>query len=215
MNLLYLWVVLMALFQSINGQISLTLLDDNLSPVTQETIEFMTEQEQVLGSCITNSNGHCVITLDNAPIDASGLIRGTLSIKERGKRPITWPGGQITIQLQLDDSGKLTVPSDLYVTRTPKATFGVQVEEVPEVTQTLVLASPTRRATPIIASASTPTIAATSTPKIAATNTPTGEVISVMDDKSSYSVWFQIALLVILIAAALVYVSGSKGTETS
>ena len=202
----------MALFQSINGQISLTLLDNNLSPVAQETIEFMTEQEQVLASCVTNSDGHCVITLDNAPTDASGLIRGSLSIKERGKRPITWPGGQITIELLLDDSGKLTVPSDLYVTRTPKATFGVQEEEVLEVTQT---PAPQESAIPVIASASTATIAPTSTPKIAATSTPTEEDPSVMDDKPSYWVWFQIALLIILIAAALVYMSLTKGTETS
>ena len=201
----------MALFQSINGQISLTLLDENLSPVVQETIEFMTEQEQILAHCVTNSNGHCVITLDNAPTDASGLIRGSLSIKERGKRPLTWPGGQITIELLLDDSGKLTVPSDLYVTRTPKATFGVQ-EEVLEVTQT---PAHQESAIPVITPTNTPTIATTSTPKIAAMSTPTGEENEIMNDTSSYSVWFQIALLIILIAAALIYMSLTKGTETS
>ena len=215
MNLFYLFILWLALFQSANEEISVTLLDENKSPIAQETIQFMTEQKQFLGSCITNLNGRCTITFTNAPTDASGLIRGALSIKDHGRRPIIWPGGPITIQLQLSDSGTLDVPSDLYVTRTPKTAPQTLVPEVVQ-TKTSALPSPTMPAststvvsTPISAASivNTPisTASVVSTPINTTTHAPTP-----IEDKTlwglSYSLWFQIGLLIILIVAATYYV---------
>ena len=119
MNLFYLFILWSTLFQVADGEIAVTLVNENQSPIGQEGIEFVTEQQQVLGSCVTNSGGRCTITIQNAPTDASGFIRGSLLLGDRGRRPVLWPGGQIEIQIMLKD-GKVDVPSDAYVTRTPK-----------------------------------------------------------------------------------------------
>ena len=233
MNLFYLFLLSLALFQSANGEISVTLLDEKVSPIAQETIQFMTEQQQVLGSCITNPLGRCTITIQDAPTDASGFIRGALSIRDHGRRPIIWPGGPITIQLQLSDSGTLDVPSDLYVTRTPKASPQTLV---PEVVQTK-LPSPTMPAsTSSVVSTPTSTASVVSTPtstvSYARRPTSTASVVSTpintttharppIEDKTlwglSYSLWFQIGLLIILIVAATYYVltTLSNGNEAS
>ena len=216
MNLFYLFILWLALFQSANGEILVTLLDEKESPIAQETIQFMTEQQQVLGSCITNTLGRCTITIQDAPTDASGFIRGALSIRDHGRRPIIWPGGPITIQLQLSDSGTLDVPSDLYVTRTPKASPQTLESEVVQ-TKTSALSSPSVPA---------------STPNAVNTPTSTSTVVSIptstpssggppIEDKTlwgvSYSLWFQIGLLIILIAAATYYVltTLSNGNDAS
>ena len=179
----------------------------------------MTEQKQFLGSCITNLNGRCTITFTNAPTDASGLIRGALSIKDHGRRPIIWPGGPITIQLQLSDSGTLDVPSDLYVTRTPKASPQTLESEVTQTKTSPIASTPTLISTPI----STPSAVSTpiSTPSVVSTPISTASVVSTpintttharppIEDKTlwglSYSLWFQIGLLIILIVAATYYV---------
>ncbi len=137
MNLFYLFIVWSALFQVADGEIVVTLLNENQSPIGQELIEFATEQQQVLGSCLTNSQGRCTITIQNAPTDASGFIRGSLLLGDRGQRPVLWPGGQIEIQIMLE-GGKVDIPSDAYVTRTPKPEItptvqdGLQATPVPQ-----------------------------------------------------------------------------------
>ena len=203
-NLFILWL---ALFQSANEEISITLLDENKSPIAQETIQFMTEQPQVLGSCITNTLGRCTITIQDAPTDASGFIRGALSIKDHGRRPIIWPGGPITIQLILD-SGTLDVPSDLYVTRTPKASPQTLVPEVVQ-TKTSALPSPTMPAsTSSVVSTPISTPSAVSTP----ISTPSSESTLIEDNRLTgfeYLLCFQIGLLIILIAAVTYYVSAT------
>lgn len=119
MNLFYLLILWSTLFQIADGEIAVTLVNENQSAIGQESIEFVTEQQQVLGSCVTNSQGRCTITIQNAPTDASGFIRGSLLLGDRGRRPVLWPGGQIEVQIMLE-GGKVDVPSDAYVTRTPK-----------------------------------------------------------------------------------------------
>lgn len=219
MNLFYLFILWLALFQSANGEILVTLLDEKKSPIAQETIQFMTEQQQVLGSCITNTLGRCTITIQDTPTDASGFIRGALSIRDHGRRPVIWPGGSITIQLILDN-GKLDVPSDLYVTRTPKASPQTLESEVVQ-TKTSALSSPTIPAsTPSAVNTPTSASTAVSTPTSASTvvSTPTSTPV---EDKTlwglSYSLWFQIGLLIILIAAATYYVltTLSNGNDAS
>ena len=215
MNLFYLFILWLPLFGSANGEISVTLLDEKESPIAQETIQFMTQQQQVLGNCITNTLGRCTITIQDAPTDASGFIRGALSIKDHGRRPIIWPGGLITIQLQLSDTGTLDVPSDLYVTRTPKASPQTLESEVTQ-TKTSALPSPT-----IPASTSTVVSTPISVASVVSTPISTASVVSTpintttharppIEDKTlwglSYSLWFQIGLLIILIVAATYYV---------
>lgn len=215
-NLFILWL---ALFQSANGEISVTLLDEKESPIAQETIQFMTEQQQVLGSCITNTLGRCAITLTDAPTDASGFIRGALSIKDHGRRPIIWPGGTLKIDLILEE-GKLDVPSDLYVTRTPKALPQTLVPEVVQTKTSPIASTPTLISTPI----STPSSVSTPISTPSAVSTPISTPSSggpPIEDKTlwglSYSLWFQIGLLIILIAAATYYVltTLSNGNDAS
>lgn len=207
MNLLFLWLTL---FQLANGQIAITLVNENDSPLTQENIEFLTENQQVLARCVTNSLGRCTITIENAPTDASGFIRGSLSINDHGQRPLLWPGGQIEVQLVLED-GKLRVPSDAYVTRTPK----------PEATPT---AQEPLQATPTVQE----TLQATETIQepLQATETvqePLQATPAAQEQNGELPAWratifdslFQIFLIFIMLIALALYIIKSKTHDNS
>lgn len=201
MNLLYLFLLSLALFQFANGEILVTLVDENKSLIAQETIEFVTEEQQVLASCVTNSQGRCTITIAFAPTDASGFIRGGLLLGDRGRRPIIWPGGKINIQIMLD-GGKVDVPSDLYVTRTPKpkATPTVQSELQATPTEELVTRIIQEQlVTPTVQSEQQASPTQTLVPENQLTQPEM--VTSIFDE-----ILFQVGLLVILLIALAIYV---------
>ena len=119
--------ILFLLAQTTSGQVTVTLLDSQQAPVVSETIELVNEQRQTIGSCVTNANGRCTITLSEIPADSSGFIRGTIAIPGRGQRPVIWPGGPLEVSIILDPAGQIFVPSDHYATKTPESLMSDQL----------------------------------------------------------------------------------------
>ena len=223
MNYFFYLLIAFALFQTTNGEIEITLLDEKEKPIAEETIQFVTEQQEVLASCVTNGNGRCTITLDNAPADPSGFIRGTLAIKGRGRRPVIWPGGPFELTLTLDEAGKLPIPSDLYVTRTPKVQNSTP-SSAPSATGTSSLMS-TPSGTPFGTPSGTPsgTLSGTPSGTLSGTlpGTPSGTPPGTSEDtpittsESNASFLFQIGLLIILTGATIIYVWLSRQSDIS
>lgn len=201
MKIFYLFLLWSTLFQLADGQIAVTLVNENRSPVAQENISFVTEQQQVLASCYTNSQGRCTITVQNAPTDASGFIRGSLSINDRGRRPVLWPGGQIEVQIMLKD-GRVDVPSDAYVTRTPK----------PEATETV---QPTETAQQSLQPTETVQEPLQTTPTIQEPLQPTETIQEQNEEQpawhaSIFDSLFQIFLILIMLIALTFYIMKSN-----
>jgi hypothetical protein len=93
--------------------VSLTHTDG--SGVVGEPIVFVHESGLAMGECLTDSNGRCDITLDDNLVDNTGFIRGWLDVGERGslgRRAIIWRGGDITVDLSLQN-GQLDIPLHL------------------------------------------------------------------------------------------------------
>lgn len=80
-------------------EVSLTLFD---------TAEFPPIQIMA-GSCVPDAEGSCRIDIADPPRDQAGFIRGELSIASGSKRSITWVGGNIEVDLILDEHGSIVV----------------------------------------------------------------------------------------------------------
>ena len=103
-----------------SGSILLTVTAATDLPASGITATFEAEGGQTFGSCTTDRGGRCTISVQSAPTGASGLFRGAVVIEGRGRRPVTWPSGEsLDLTIQLDESGQIGVPADLFPTRTP------------------------------------------------------------------------------------------------
>lgn len=130
------------------GELQITLYDATGTPLPQTLLHFISEGGLPLASCGTDAAGRCTLSIEAAPTDAAGLIRGTLQVEGHGSRPLIWPGGPLTLVLQLDESGHLPVGHDVYATRlpairtlSPTPTSGDPTPKVP--TGVPILPSPT------------------------------------------------------------------------
>ena len=62
------------------------------------------------GNCRTDENGRCQISItQKAPRDQGGFLRGYLVVGEYGQRTLLWPGGQLEVNVWLDQAGSLDV----------------------------------------------------------------------------------------------------------
>ncbi len=196
----FLILLFIVLFQTASGEITVTLLDTGETRVVGETIQFITQEQAVMASCVTNISGRCTMTI-NAPSDASGFIRGALAISGRGQRPVIWPGGGLELTLTLNDAGQLKIPSDLYVTRTPQNT---PVEITPETTPEITPETTAETTPETTAEATT-----TSTPTIISLVTPTSSSTTSPETPTDFKFWWQLGLITILIAALIIYIWSS------
>lgn len=117
----YLFLIFLIL-QTSQGRITVTLLDAQENPVSGNVASLMSSSGQVIADCTTNSNGSCTILVEEVTADESGLIRAVLTIASRGRRSVIWPGGPLEVTINLDENGQIFVPSDHYITPTPKNT---------------------------------------------------------------------------------------------
>ena len=192
------FLIFSSFLQTTEGQLTITLLDSQQQAAANESIRLMTETDELLGSCVTNLTGRCTINVA-ALDDSSGLIRGTLVISARGTRPVIWPGGPLTVQLVLDENGQLPQIVDVLATRVKTATPEPSRTAEPSQTAELVATEDTEKRTPeptvsAIAPAATVPIDATAT--------------TVLDERDSVTGhnWYLFALIIILLAALLLYI---------
>ena len=197
MNLFWIvFFIFSSFLQTTDGQLTIILLDHQQRAAANESISFMTETDELLASCVTDLNGRCTINVA-APSDSSGLIRGTLIISERGKRAVIWPGGPLTVQLVLDENGQLPQIVDVLATRVKTATPEPErtVEPVTTVTKTSI-AEPV--ATESEMASERPT---GQNPPLATATTPLEQTNTVTTRN-----WWSFALIIILLAALLLYI---------
>ena len=207
------------------------MLSDTNQPMVGETLSFASEQQEVLASCITNASGRCTMILADVEADASGLIRGTL-LTGRGQRPIIFKGELFEITLTLDETDQLNIPSDAYVTRTPDrspqpkttattttqvdttATTTTQVDTTATTTtQVDTTATTTTQVDTTATTTAQPEMTATTTtqPEMTATTTTQQEATApVALEKNNLYFWLQLGLIIILIAAAVIYFWASQ-----
>ena len=198
MNLFLIGFLIFSSFlQTTEGQLTITLLDSQQQAAANESISLMTETDELLGSCVTDLTGRCTINVA-APSDSSGLIRGILTISERGIRAVIWPGGPLTVQLVLDENGQLPQIVDVLATRVRTAT--------PE---------PERTVEPV----ATATKTSTAEPAVTARETDSGSQASqalqpiatattVLEERGSVTGhnWWSFGLIIILLVALLLYI---------
>ena len=207
-------LLFLALLQSGEAQITVTLLDDASQPIVGQTISFASEQQEVLASCMTNANGRCTMILYK-PTDA--LIRGTL-ITEHGQRPVIFKGQSFEVTLTLNEADQLHIPSDAYVTRTPQNRPVVRPETTaqPETTATTTTQpeatatyEPETTATTTVQPETTATT--TAQPETTATTTAQPETtVPDLYEQNGLYFWLQLSLIIILMAAVMLYIWSSQ-----
>jgi hypothetical protein len=70
-------------------------------------------EEWPAGECLTDAAGKCRIDIGwLAPKDASGFLRGRVTVGEYGQRSLIWPGGALEVKLWLNAQGQLDVPGE-------------------------------------------------------------------------------------------------------
>jgi|GEM_PF-1962643 hypothetical protein len=70
-----------------------------------ELVVFHPEQggwrEEPLSRCETSFDGTCILHGETSPWE-DGLVRGYLVVGEYGRRSILWPGGELSLQIQIE-----------------------------------------------------------------------------------------------------------------
>ena len=69
-------------------------------------------QTQKGGECVTTADGRCEIRGRTAEIWPDGLIRGTLEIEGYGERPVIWRGGNISLEIDMNEALHVDGPYD-------------------------------------------------------------------------------------------------------
>lgn len=132
--------------------IHVTVIGDNARPQGGVRVVFADETETLSGECFTKpGTGQCDITGIYAP---PGFIRGHLTVGAWGKRSVIWPGGELSVLIDVSEglafshppheAGALPVPdaTTFPVTAVPSATAPATVldlvaaTEIPPVTAT-------------------------------------------------------------------------------
>lgn len=194
------FLIFSSFLQTTEGQLTITLLDSQQQAAANESISLMTETDELLGSCVTDLTGRCTINV-SAPSDSSGLIRGTLIISERGTRAVLWPGGPLTVQLMLDENGQLPQIVDVLATRvktaTPEPSRTAEPSQTAEPVATESAETESKRPEPTVFA-----IAPAATVPIDATAT------TVLEERGSVTGhnWWSFGLIIILLAALLLYI---------
>lgn len=67
-------------------------------------------REEYVSRCETGFDGTCILVGETRPW-GDGLVRGYLVVGEYGSRPIIWPGGDLTLEIQIE---ALAIDEDRY-----------------------------------------------------------------------------------------------------
>jgi hypothetical protein len=64
------------------------------------------------GSCRTGEGGRCQIVVKKDVRDQSSFYRGYLAVGSYGKRPVLWPGGELSMNVWLNENGGVDVAGE-------------------------------------------------------------------------------------------------------
>lgn len=101
MTILTLIITLFTIARADPAVITVTVVDGG-RPQPGILVTFESEDGKLTGHCITGSEGVCRIDDLAAP---AGFIRGHLSIGSHGRRSVTWPGGELTLIVDVNELG--------------------------------------------------------------------------------------------------------------
>jgi hypothetical protein len=64
------------------------------------------------GRCRSGADGHCQIVVKKDVRDQSGFYRGYLAVGSYGKRPVLWPGGELSMNVWLNEDDVVDVAGE-------------------------------------------------------------------------------------------------------
>jgi hypothetical protein len=87
--------------------------DEPLAGVRVELFLYRFEESRIRaipsGSCRTGEGGRCQIVVKKDVRDQSGFYRGYLAVGSYGKRPVLWPGGELSMNVWLNEDDVVDV----------------------------------------------------------------------------------------------------------
>lgn len=107
-----------------SGVINVQVVYATGAPVQGVTVRYVDEwQRWVYGTCITDIQGACLITIDNAPT-LGVMLRGVLEVEgsDRVQDAMLIVNETVTVSVMLDSSGTVSVEADVLATRDPNVT---------------------------------------------------------------------------------------------
>jgi hypothetical protein len=101
------------------GRIAVTLSDRQGSPLAGVKVSLYLYQfgqtpirAIPAGSCRTGEGGRCQIVVKGDVRDQSGFYRGYLAVGSYGKRPVLWPGGELSMNVWLNEDDMVDVAGE-------------------------------------------------------------------------------------------------------
>jgi hypothetical protein len=89
---------------------------DPLAGVRVELFLYRFEESRIraipAGSCRTGEGGRCQIVVKKDVRDQSGFYRGYLAVGSYGKRPVLWPGGELSMNVWLNEDDVVDVAGE-------------------------------------------------------------------------------------------------------
>jgi hypothetical protein len=101
------------------GRIAVTLSDRQGSPLANVKVTlflYRFEESRIraipAGSFRTGEDGRCQIVVKKDVRDRSGFYRGYLAVGSYGKRPVLWPGGELSMNIWLNEDDVVDVAGE-------------------------------------------------------------------------------------------------------